>query len=87
MDVADVAAPYVQSMADILELNPSGIDLYDRTIRRALSHKNEKGEAVPLSISDFEDQLRQDKRWQYTDGAKNQMTEYAIELGKMFGVL
>lgn len=87
MDLADVASPYIQSMSDILELNPASLDLYDKTIRRALSHKNEKGENVPMGISDFEDSLRADKRWQYTDGAHDQMTEYAIQLGKMFGVL
>lgn len=87
MDLADIASPYIQTMASTLELNPAGIDLYDKTIRRALSHKNDKGEAVPLSISDFEDQLRQDRRWQYTDQARTQMTDYAVKLGQMFGVL
>jgi hypothetical protein len=87
MDLADIASPYINTMAETLELNPASIDLYDKTIRRALSHRNDKGDAVPLSISDFEDQLRADKRWQYTQSAHDQMTEYAVNLGKMFGVL
>lgn len=87
MDVIEVASPYMQTMADLLELNPGSIDLYDQKIRKALSFKNDKGENVPMSISDFEDEVRRDKRWQYTQGAKDQMTEYAINLGKMFGVL
>lgn len=87
MDAMDVATPYIQSMADILELNPASVNLFDKNIRRALSWKNEKGEAVPMSIADFEDQLRNDKRWQYTDNAKEQLMGYAVELGKMWGIL
>lgn len=87
MDLVEVASPYMQTMAELLELNPGSIDLYDKKIRTALSHTNDKGEAVPMSITDFEDMLRKDKRWQYTRGAKEQMTEYAVNLGKMFGVL
>ena len=87
MDAIDVASPYMQSMADILELNPASVDMFDRTIRRALSHKNDKGEPVPMSLTDFEDSLRADKRWQYTDQAREQMKGYAIALGKMWGIL
>lgn len=87
MDVADVAAPYMQSMADILELNPASVDLFDKTIRRALSSKDEKGNPVPMSITDFEDSLRADKRWQYTDAAKEMAQGYAVALGKLWGVL
>jgi hypothetical protein len=87
MDAIEVAAPYMQSMADILEMNPASINLFDKTIRRALSYKNEKGETVPMSITTFEDELRKDKRFQYTDGAREQLKAYAIELGKMWGVL
>ena len=87
MNVVDVASPYVQSMASILELNPTSVGMDDRTIRKAMTHRNEKGEAQPMSIADFEDSLRGDKRWQYTDQAHEQMQGYAIEMGKMWGVL
>lgn len=87
VDLADIAQPYVQSMADILELNPGGIDLYDRTIRRALDQRNHDGHPVAMTMSDFEDSLRQDKRWQHTDQARDQATEYAVRLGEAFGVL
>lgn len=87
MDVADIASPYIETMANILELNPQSIDLFDPKIRRALNHKNDKGVETPMSISEFEDLLRRDKRWQYTQQAQDMMTEYAIQLGEMFGVL
>lgn len=87
MDLIDIASPYIQSMADILELNPNDITLYDRTIRRALSYKDKDGNPAPMSITDFEDSLRYDKRWQYTDNARETMKGYAVELGKLWGVL
>lgn len=105
VDLADIAQPYIQTMADVLELNPGGIDLYDHTIRRALSGfrpdnppkkggKDGKGGkddrkpgSSPMTMSEFEDYLRADKRWQFTDQAREQATEYAIRLGESFGVL
>jgi hypothetical protein len=85
-NVADLASPYIQSMADILEINPGSIDMFDSTIRKAMAHQNDKGEAVPLSVTDFENQLRADPRWQYTQQAQKQLKGYAIALGKMWGI-
>ena len=88
MDAIDVAAPYIQSMSEILELNPADVNLFDPTIRKALSYRDPKTkEPAPLSVAEFEDRLRADKRWQYTDNAHEQLTQYAVELGKLFGVL
>ena len=112
VDLADIAQPYIQTMADVLELNPGGIDLYDHTIRQALSgfrndrrgqnsgqgggkpkdgkggkDDNSRHNSSPMTMSEFEDYLRADKRWQYTDQAREQATEYAIRLGESFGVL
>lgn len=88
MDALDIAAPYIQSMSEVLELNPANVNLFDRTIRSALSYRDPKtGEARPMSLTDFEDALRHDRRWQYTDNARETLKGYAIELGKMWGVL
>lgn len=86
MDLADVASPYVQIMSDVLEINPASIDMRDRTIRKALTFRNEKGEAVPMSMSAFEDSLRQDRRWQYTDNARTQAMGFADAISKMWGM-
>lgn len=87
VNLSDVAQPYVQTMAEILELNPGQIDLYDPTIRKALSGQvDDKGQRVAYSISDFEDSLRKDTRWQYTKSAKNQAQGYAASLAKMWGL-
>ena len=87
MNMIDVASPYMQSMAEILEINPGSIDMFDKTIRRALSYQDKDGNPVPLSISSFEDSLRRDKRWQYTDQAKEQAMGYANAIAKMWGLM
>lgn len=88
MDAVDIAAPYIQSMSSILELPPASVNMFDKTIRGALSYRDPKtGQAQPMSLTAFEDSLRADKRWQFTDQAKEQLTGYAVELGKAFGVL
>ena len=86
MDLADVASPYIETMGEILELNPGGIDLYDRTIRKALSHKTDKGEPSPMSISEFEDSLRADKRWAHTEQANDQARGYVDAISRMWGL-
>lgn len=88
MDLQDVATPYIQSMASILELNPGQLDMFDPKIRKAMSGvRNKKGEVSAMSITDFEDFLRTDRRYAHTEQARNQATEYAIKLGEAFGVL
>ena len=109
VDLQDIAQPYMQTMADVLELNPGQIDLYDHTIRQALSgfhrsgfdangpktgsnksNKKQGGSQMsggPMTMTEFEDYLRQDKRWQFTQSARDQATEYAVRLGEAFGVL
>lgn len=84
----DVASPYLQAMASTLEINPNSIDLFDPTIRGALTGTfNDKTKAYePMSITTFENQLRQDKRWQYTTTAKDQARGYVAALSKAWGL-
>lgn len=44
MDVADLASPYMQSMGNILEVNPGELDLFNPTIRKALQATDDKGQ-------------------------------------------
>lgn len=87
MDLNDVASPYMQTMAEMLEVNPGSLDLFDPTIRRALmGTRDDKGNHNPLSIADFENELRKDSRWQYTTSAKDQAKGYVASLSKMWGL-
>lgn len=87
-DMMDIANPYINSMARILELNPNQIDLHDKTIRRALASKNEKtGKPEAMAMYDFEDSLRKDTRWQYTDNAKQEAANMALNIGRRMGLV
>lgn len=86
-NVYDIANPYINAMAQTLELNPNQVDLFDPTVRRALSGvRNDKGQLEEMSVTDFEDQLRQDKRWQYTQQANEQAKGYVNAISKMWGL-
>lgn len=87
-DVADIATPYIETMAQTLELNPNGIDLFDPTIRRVLSGQRDKQtkDWETPSITEFEDSLRRDPRWQFTQTAQDQARGYVSAIKKMWGM-
>ena len=88
VDLMDVASPFIQSMSQILELNPADIKLTDPTIRRALSGKTDSsGKVVPTTTSDFEDSLRNDARWMYTRNARDTAEGFAASISKMWGLM
>lgn len=80
----DIAEPYVQSMAQTLEMDPGSIDLHNGKIQNALTAVNKEGKAQPLSMWEFNQQLRDDPRWLKTDNAQQSMMDTAYNvLGKM----
>lgn len=85
--VADIADPYVQRMADLLEVAPDSINVNDKMIQKALKQKAPDGKPAAASLSDFEDMVRQDKRWQYTDNAKEETAGITQSLLQSFGLL
>lgn len=88
LDLMDVASPFIQSMSELLELNPADVKLTDPTIRRALAGRTDSsGKAVPTTISDFEDTLRNDARWMYTKNARQTAEGMAASIGKMWGLV
>jgi hypothetical protein len=84
-DLDDLAAPYRQKMAALLELDPESIDLTDRSLVKGLSHKDEKGNYTTMPLYDFEDQIRKDERWRYTDNARKEVMGQVMRLGQRFG--
>ena len=74
-----VYAPYRQTMANLLELNADEIDLNDSTLRSAISDKGD------MNIYDFKRTLKADKRWQYTENAKEEVSTAALSVLRDFG--
>ena len=87
IDLKTLADPYIQSMSNILEVPDTGIDLFDPKIRGALSFTLPDGKVGTKSIYDFEKELRQDPRWQYTNNARQQASSVAATVLKDFGFM
>jgi hypothetical protein len=74
-----VFAPYRQTMANILEINADQIDLNDPTLRTAITDKGD------MNVYDFKRTLKADKRWQYTENAKQEVSDAAFKVLRDFG--
>lgn len=78
-DLEQVYAPYKRTMATILELEPDQIDLNDPTLRSAINNNGD------MNIYDFKKALRKDSRWQYTENAREEVSNVALQVLRDFG--
>ena len=78
-DLETIYSPYKNVMYQVLEINPESIDLNDSTLRSAIGANGE------MPIYDFKRQLRQDPRWQYTNNAREEVSNVALKVLKDFG--
>lgn len=85
--VADLASPYFQSMASILELPPGSVNLFDPTIKKALQSKSSDGKSEVMPMWKFENKLREDPRWRQTNNAQNSTMQIARQVLSDFGMV
>ena len=78
-DLDQVYSPYKNVMANVLELNPEQISLNDPTLRSAISDKGE------TNLYDFQRALRKDSRWQYTQNARQEVSDITLNVLRDFG--
>lgn len=83
----DIASPYQQSMASLLEMNTKTLDMYDPTIRSALSSKSADGKPEAKSIWQFENDLRQDNRWLKTNNARDSVMDTGTKVLRDMGLI
>lgn len=87
-DLMDLASPYIESYASILELNPAGIDLFDPKLRGALNWRNpETGKVEGKTVTDWETELRQDHRFRFTKQANDQVSAFLGDIGRAWGLV
>lgn len=84
--VADIASPYVNSMASVLEIDPATITLNDPTVTKGLNQVGSDGKPVPMGLWDFEKSLRQDPRWNKTKNARDAVDATARQILSDFGL-
>ena len=79
VDLETVYSPYRRLMASTLEVSPDSISIDDPTLRMAIGPDKE------MSLYDFQRSLRKDPRWQYTDQARQSVSEAALGVLRDFG--
>jgi hypothetical protein len=79
-NLSQIFQPYRQTMATVLELpDADQIDLNDPLLRTAITDKGD------MNLYDFKKALRQDNRWQYTEQAKADVSNAALQVLRDFG--
>lgn len=84
--MSDIASPYVQSMSQILEIPSGSVNLFDNTVRNALSWKDPAGAVGAKPIWQFQNDLRQDERWKKTQNAQDAAMGTAHKVLQDFGM-
>lgn len=81
VDLDAVFSPYKQTMAAILEINPDSISLNDPTLRMAIGPDKE------MPLYEYQKALKQDTRWQYTNNAKEDVSNSVQKVLRDFGFM
>lgn len=71
LTIEDIASPYRNKMASILEINPESFSLNDPHLQQALNGIDKDGNPSPMSLWQFEKALKDDPRWRYTKNARD----------------
>jgi hypothetical protein len=85
--VMQVASPYINSMANILEINPTDVKLDDPTINRALTNLGQDSKPALQPLWQFEQEMRKDPRWGNTQNARQSLDSTANTILKSFGLV
>jgi hypothetical protein len=77
-DLSTIYAPYKRTMASLLELDPESIDINDTTLQTAITDRE-------LPIYEFRKILKKDPRWQYTNNAREEVSNKVLRVLRDFG--
>jgi len=79
VDLETIYNPYKRLMASVLEISPETISLDDQVLRSAIGPEKE------MSLYDYQKMLRKDNRWQFTNQAKEEVSDTALRVLRDFG--
>jgi hypothetical protein len=80
-DLETIYAPYKQTMASILEINPESISVNDPTLRMAIGPDKE------MPLYEYQKALKKDARWQYTNNAREDVSNSVQKVLRDFGFM
>ena len=76
---------YTSAMQEVWELPEGQIDLDDPALKKAIFNKDQQGNDVPMSVYDFETELRKDPRWKQTGNGRRATMDLAQSFLKSMG--
>jgi hypothetical protein len=79
VDLETIYGPYRRQMASLLEVDEDAISLDDPLLRSAIGPDKEQ------TLYDYKKMIRKDPRWQYTDNAKEEVSDIALQVLRDFG--
>ena len=82
----DIANPYIQIMAQELELPPSAVKLTDPLIRSALNGVNKDGKPTGMDQTTFLQRVKNDPRWSQTQNAQDDVMKVGLNVLKSMGL-
>ena len=80
VDLETIYSPYKRIMAATLEISPESINLNDPTLRAGIGPDKE------VSLYEYQRMLRKDPRWQYTNNAREDVSNAVLTVGRNFGL-
>lgn len=80
-DLETIYSPYKRAMAASLGVNAETITLDDPTLRMAIGPDKE------MSLYEYKKAIRQDKRWQYSQEANDEVTNMINQVKRDFGFM
>ncbi len=83
----DIASPYIQTMAEDLDVPVSSIKLTDPTIKRALNGVDTQGRPTGMDQVTFQNMLRSDPRWGKTQTAQDRVMTVGMRVLKDMGMI
>jgi hypothetical protein len=84
--MTQIADPYIQTIAQTLEMSPADVDLMDPSVQRAITARDPKtGHNVPMSLWQVQDMMRQDPRYDHTKQAVSDAYSMINQIGKDWG--
>ena len=81
VDLNTVYSPYKEQMAAILEINADSINVNDPTLRMAIGADKE------MPLYEYQRALKQDARWQYTNNAREDVSNSVQKVLRDFGFM
>jgi hypothetical protein len=87
IDVRTLASSHLQSMAKLLEIDESNLDMDDPLLKAALQGLDADNNPAVKTVADFEKSIKQDSRWQMTANAKDELTGVGYDMLRRFGMV